>query len=96
MKFYAEITVNLKPKNKAEEACQNMAKNYNRALIGSKEIRDVLINDFKRTVDKINKDNRRCGDVKISHWTHEDEKTVAFGDSTHITFKKIVTEINQK
>jgi len=105
MKYYVEITVNNKPKNKAEEACQNLAISYNHFLINSEKGKEELVKELKHQVIKINRECRRCGDVPVSTWsgtsifkagdTIENKWTDAayfninFADSTTLTFKPI-------
>lgn len=109
MKYYAEITLNNKPKNKAEEACQNLAIGYNHFLINSELDKQELVKELKHQVAKINRDNHRCGDVPVSTWSgtsifksgdvienkwlNASYFNMNFANSTTLTFKPIKQEL---
>lgn len=104
MKYYAEITANNKPKNKAEEACQDLAIGYNHFLIHSENDAKELVKELKHQVAKINREHRRCGDVPVSTWSgllsfktpdgiEGQYHNINFGESTTLTLKPVKQEL---
>ncbi len=93
MKFFAEITQDNQPKNKAEKAGSELLFNINKALIPSEAVRDQLIDDIKEKVTAINKEYPRCGDVGTDIYkVSEADISFRIGFCTTISFKPIIQE----
>ncbi|MBI9065429.1 MAG: hypothetical protein JEZ14_25820 [Marinilabiliaceae bacterium] len=94
MKFYAEITQDNQPKNKAEKAGSELLKTLHKALIPSEEVRDRLIEDMRAVIPQINKENLRCGDIGscVYRVPETDLITFSIGFCTTISFKPITQE----
>ena len=93
MKYYAEITLNNQPKNKAEEDCQLLAILYNQALIPTNQLKDELYEHLRNEVKTINLKHRRCKDVHIGSYHHGKNMTVTLGETTQLTFKAVLAEL---
>ncbi len=92
MKFYAEITLNNQPKNKAEEDCQLIALDFHKKLIASQQVRDDVCRFIQSAVKHINIKHYRCKDVHVGALNYEN-LTVTIGESLQLTFKKITSEL---
>ena len=92
MKYYAEITLNNKPKNKAEEDCQLIALDFHKKLIVSEQVRDSAVRFIQSAVKHTNTKHYRCSDVLVGSFNH-DNLTITIGENLQITFKQITSEI---
>lgn len=75
MDYFAHITASYTKKNKAHQEVWDWFKSNNNTLISKEKIDDFLL-ECKRTVNHINRNNRRCNDICL--------ETFKFDDTTNL------------
>jgi hypothetical protein len=94
MKYFAEITQNNQPKNKAETAAKELAHLFDQTLAISDAAKNDAILHIRNEIKKINHEHRRCGDVNVSQWIDPiyNHINLVIGGCTTLTFKRVKEE----
>lgn len=97
-KYFAEMQYQNQPKNKAEAAVQNFARELNATLIYGEENLQVFVEQFKIRVHEINLHFPRCKDIGTSFRIYENHKTiwVSADDVTRIDFREVKREFPEQ
>lgn len=66
-KFFAEMQYSNQPKNKAEKAVQQFARELNGTLVYGDDNIEVFVRNFRSKVDEINTQFPRCRDIDTSY-----------------------------
>lgn len=93
-KFFAEMQHLNMPKNKSEEAVQNLARTMNHTLIYGEAALEQYVKQFKQKVDEINTKFPRCKyiDTEFRHYKNDGAMWVSAHDVARIDFSEVKHE----
>jgi hypothetical protein len=95
-KYFAEMQHLNNPKNKSEEAVQNLARTMNRTLIYGEEALEQYVKQFRQKVDEINTKFPRCKyiDTEYRNYKNYGSMWVSARDVARIDFSEVENEFN--
>ncbi len=79
-KYYIKFCNANSAKNKAQEEAKGYAERLDSMLLPDEHSKNKFIKEVQNRIDSINKEYKRCGDVKVDVWTTDGIQHICLAD----------------